>query len=111
MKIPENAIIPDAKLTRYLLVLRSRNDKSQFLARAGFTLENPDALDTALRQIIALNEAIYDRTDEYGIYYQVKGTLLGVNGVNLDIITVLLHRSIDGQFQFITLIPNKEITP
>lgn len=34
MKIPENAIIP-AKLTRYLLVVRPRNDKSKFLAQAG----------------------------------------------------------------------------
>ena len=108
MKIPKNAIIADAKLTRYLLVLRSRSDKSQFLAKAGFTLENANLLDVALRQLISANEAIEDRTDEYGTYYQVKGTLLGINGVNLEIVTIWLHRKIDFKFQFITLIPNKE---
>ncbi|WP_254565631.1 DUF6883 domain-containing protein [Oscillatoria sp. HE19RPO] len=110
MKIPDNAIIPDAKLTRYLLVFHVRNDKSQFLARAGFTLENSERLDAALRQLIASNEAIYDRTDKYGTYYQVKGVLLGVYPVNLDIVSVWLCRKTDGQFQFITLVPNKELT-
>lgn len=108
MKIPEDAIIPDAKLTRYLLVLRPRNDKSKFLAQAGFTAENPEALLNALRQLTRSNDALEDRTDEYGTYYQVKGMLQGVNGMNLNVITIWLQRKIDQQFQFITLIPNKE---
>lgn len=108
MKISEDAIIPDEKLTRYLLVLRERNDKSKFLTQAGFTLENPNLLDAALRELINSHEAIADRTDAYGTYYQVKGTLRGINGVNLDIVSVWLHRKIDLKFQFITLIPNKE---
>ena len=39
MKIPNDAIIPDEKLTRHLLVYKARNDKSKFLAQAGFTLK------------------------------------------------------------------------
>lgn len=66
VKIPKNAIIPDAKLTRYLLLRRSRDDKSKFLAQAGFSLENPEALLLALKQITLLNEAIEDRSDEFG---------------------------------------------
>jgi hypothetical protein len=42
MKIPADATIPDSKLTRYLLVSREQDDKSKFLAQAGFTLTNPD---------------------------------------------------------------------
>ncbi|MEM8809094.1 MAG: DUF6883 domain-containing protein [Cyanobacteria bacterium P01_D01_bin.44] len=108
MNVPENAIIPDAKLSRYLLVQRPRNDKSKFLAQAGFTLENPNALKAALRQLITINDAIEDRTDEYGTYYQVTGKLSGTNDVTLDVLTIWLRRKIDQQFQFITLIPNKE---
>lgn len=108
MKIPEDAIIPDAKLTRYLLLRRSRDDKSKFLAQAGFILENPEALLTALRQITLCNDAIKDRTDEFGAYYQVKGVLQGVNGIDLNVITIWLQRKSDRQFQFITLVPNKE---
>ncbi len=108
MKIPENAIIPDAKLNHYLLVLCRRDDKSKFLAQAGFTAENSEALLAALRQLTRSSDASFDRTDEYGTYYQIEGILQGINGVNLDVVTVWLQRKIDQQFQFITLIPNKE---
>jgi hypothetical protein len=40
MRIPSDAIIPDEKLTKYLLVPRHWDDNSRFLHRAGFTLEN-----------------------------------------------------------------------
>jgi hypothetical protein len=108
VKVPEDAIIPDAKLTRYLLVLRPRSDKSKFLAQAGFTAENPESLLSALRQLTITNDAVEDRTDEYGTYYQVEGVLQGTNGINLNVVTIWLKRKIDQQFQFITLIPNKE---
>ncbi|MBE9079735.1 hypothetical protein IQ241_20980 [Romeria aff. gracilis LEGE 07310] len=109
MKVPDNAIIPDAKMSSYLLVLQPRNDKSKFLAQAGFTQNNVDALADALRQLVATNEAIENRTDEYGTYYQVIGRLSGVNGINLSVVTVWLRRNTDQNFQFITLIPVKEI--
>jgi hypothetical protein len=88
--------------------LRSRNDKSKFLAQAGFSAENPEALLNALRQLINDHDALEKRTDEYGIYYNVKGVLQGVNSINLNVLTVWLQRKIDQQFQFITLIPSKE---
>lgn len=109
MRIPNSAIIPVAKLTRYLLVLRARNDKSKFLAQAGFTPDNYKALEVALRELILLAEASVDRSDEYGTFYQAVGTLQGVNGVNLGITTIWLCRKIDQQYQFVTLVPNKEV--
>jgi hypothetical protein len=44
MRIPEDVIIPLEKLTNYLLVPRPVDDKSKFLAKAGFTLMNPAGL-------------------------------------------------------------------
>ena len=106
MKIPNNAIIPDAKLTKYLLVFRERDDKSKFLAQAGFTLDNPEELKGAIRQLVDTIEAIKDTTNEYGTFYRVEGELMGMNHRNLLVITIWLKR-IDGQFQFITLKPKK----
>jgi hypothetical protein len=106
VRIPEHLIIPDAKITQYLLVLKARNDKSSFLAQAGFTQENPEALRLAIQRQAMDKEAIKERSSEYGIFYQVKGELTGVNGVSLSVITVWLQRQIDGKFQFVTLKPN-----
>jgi hypothetical protein len=99
------------KLTRYLLVYKARNDKSQFLAKAGFTLQNPEALRTALKTLVEANEAVEDISNEYGNFYQVVGIITGANGISLSIITVWLKRQIDGNFQFITLKPRKESRP
>jgi len=60
VNIPADAIIPYDKLTHYLLVYKARNDKSQFLAKAGFTLQNPEALRAALRILVEANEAVED---------------------------------------------------
>ena len=83
MKIPSNAVIPAPKLTQYLLVPRSRDDKSKFLAQGGFTMDTAAELELAIRQLIAENEAVEDRTDRFGTFYEVKGLLKGINGINL----------------------------
>ncbi len=105
MKIPDDAIIPEPKLTKYLLVFKPRNDKSQFLAQAGFTLDSWQILKTAIQQLNQSVEAVADRTDEYGTFYNVRGEILGVNGINLSVVTIWLERKSDGKFQFITLVP------
>jgi hypothetical protein len=106
MRIPEDFIIPDAKITQYLLVPKARNDKSRFLAQAGFTQENPEALKLAIQSQAMDKEAIEEKSNEYGTFYQVEGELIGVNSVSLSVITVWLQRQVDGKFQFVTLKPN-----
>lgn len=108
MKIPDDAVIPEDKITRYLLVLKARNDKSQFLAQAGFTQDNPEALRAAIQLLAHAGGAVEDRSNEYGNFYQVAGELMGVNGVNLPVVTIWLQRRIDAKFQFVTLMPFKE---
>lgn len=88
MKIAEDAIFPEEKLTRYLLLPRQKNDKSRFLAQAGFTRENPDILDKAIRQLIAENDAIPDRHNDYGTFYLVEGELKGPRRGTLAAVTV-----------------------
>ncbi len=88
MKIPDVAVIPEEKLTRYLLVPRLKDDKSKYLAQAGFTQANPEDLLIAIRQLIATNEAVKDNINEYGVFYLVEGNLPGVNNRNLVVVTV-----------------------
>jgi hypothetical protein len=107
VRIPEDLIIPDAKITGYLLVPKPRNDKSKFLSQAGFTPENSEALRLAIQRQALSTEAVEEKTNEYGTFYQVEADLIGVNGTSLLVITVWLERQIDGKFQFVTLKPSK----
>ncbi|WP_019508978.1 DUF6883 domain-containing protein [Pleurocapsa sp. PCC 7319] len=105
MRVPVDAIISQPKLTQYLLVFKPRNDKSQFLAQAGFNLDNWQALEAAIRELNLSAEAFPERTNEYGTFYNVNGKLKGVNGFNLSVVTVWLLRQQDNRFQFVTLKP------
>jgi hypothetical protein len=107
MKIPSDAIIQEQKLTKYLLVFKPRNDKSNYLAQAGFNLNNWQELKIAIRKVTQENEAIEDLTDQYGTYYQVIGELKGVNHYKLRVITVWQQRKADNRFYFITLKPHR----
>lgn len=107
MRIPENAIIPEAKLTRYLLVPKAKNDKSKFLAQAGFIRANPDILRAAIRTLVANSTVAQDSINEYGTFYQAAGLLAAPDGRRLSVVTIWLQRKTDGQFQFITLKPNR----
>ncbi|HEY9697719.1 MAG TPA: hypothetical protein V6D10_10680 [Trichocoleus sp.] len=107
-KIPVNADIPEEKLTRYLLVPRLRDDKSKFLAQAGFTLQNPDALRLAIINLIQAVEAIEDGMNQYGTLYRVTGNFEGVNGRSLTVVTIWIRWNSDNSFHFVTLKPQKE---
>lgn len=78
------------------------------MAQAGFTLDNPEALVNAIRLLIAKGEAIEDRRNEYGVFYQVVGDLTGVNSVTLSVVTIWLQRQVDRKYQFVTFKPYKE---
>ena len=107
MRLPEDVIIPREKLTQYLLVPQVKNDKSKFLAQAGFTQDNPDALDAAIHRLIREHDAVPDREDEYGIFYRVTGVLHGISG-DLDVITIWIYGTKERHYRFITLKPDKE---
>lgn len=106
MRLSGTIIIPEAKLTQYLLVHQEANDKSQFLAQAGFTLANPGHLRQAIMTLIQTHDAIADRQNKYGTYYRVEGPLIGPTGI-LAVVTVWIERTQDGHIQFVTLKPKR----
>ena len=93
VRIPDDAIISEEKLVRYLLAPRRKNDKSGFLAQAGFTSANPDRLEQAIR-----------RQNEYGAFYRVEGVLVGPEGMLLTV-TIWIQQTIEDRYRFVTLKP------
>ncbi len=65
-KLPADATIAKDKLTRYLLLSQARGDKSAFLARAGYTLENADQLLRDLRTQILPLDAVALESNKLG---------------------------------------------
>jgi len=104
MHIPADAVIATDKLTGYLLVTRPLDDKSKFLATAGFTQSNSEILEAAIRNLATAALAEEDCVNEYGIFWRVAGRLQGPTGT-LQVVTVWLQWHLDGRFRFITLNP------
>jgi len=109
MKLPENTLIAAEKLTQYLLVLRKRNDKSRWLAQAGYTLENWQLLEADLRTQILSLDAIPTENTKYGQMYEIRGKLAGPNGRTLVVCTMWMTETATGDTKFITMYPDKEI--
>jgi hypothetical protein len=104
MRIPADAIIPEEKITRYLLVPKASGDKSKYLGRGGFNMANTAALESEIRRLTAQTDAIIDRAKEHGIYCNVTGSLTGPTGTSLSVKLIWLKR-LDGVFSFVTLVP------
>ncbi|MCK4764394.1 MAG: hypothetical protein KAW12_19500 [Candidatus Aminicenantes bacterium] len=108
MKLPENTLIAREKPTRYLLVQKKRNDKSQWLARAGYTLDNWQILETDLRnQILSIDAGPIERTG-YGRLYEINGQLVGPNGKILSVRSIWMTERATGDTKFITMYPARE---
>lgn len=109
MKFPYTTLIAEAKLTQYLLKPLPEDDKSKFLAKAGYTQENWQQLERDLREQILPLEAVLFERSRYGEKYEIRGTLTGPNGVSLRVVTIWMIEFPSRQPKFITLVPDKEI--
>lgn len=108
MKLPPSAIIAESKVTGYLLKWRPEDDKSQFLAQAGYNLEDPDLLVHDIRKQLLPCEAELIEQTEYGPKYLIRGSLAGPNGHTLRVRTVWMIDKASGEARFITLFPERE---
>lgn len=76
MKLSPSSEIARIKARHYLLKRRDEDDKSQFLALAGYTLAHADKLLEDLRNLLN-GEAEFIQATEYGDKYRIRGTLTG----------------------------------
>jgi hypothetical protein len=107
VKLPGNTIIAPEKLTRYLLVQREFDDKSQFLRQAGYTLENWEQLEQDLRLQVLPNDAVLIEQTVYGNIFELRSSLTGPNGQTLFVKTIWMDELRSGVTKFITLYPDK----
>ena len=107
MKLPPDAVIAPAKLNRYLLVPQKHNDKADWLASAGYHLENWPLLRTDLREQILSRDATFLEGTAYGEMYEIIGALKGPNGKVLRVRSIWIIEAITGQTKLVTLFPDK----
>ena len=108
MKLPSDAIIAEEKLTQYLLTWRPRNDKSGYLAQAGYDVSNWETLHADLRHLAANSEAESEGSNPWGEVIAARGDLQGPNGVILRVNTVWIRLAESGETRFVTLYPDKK---
>jgi hypothetical protein len=108
MKLPSDSVISNRKLNEYLLSPRIEDDKSKFLAIAGYTPSHCYKLEADLRDLIGEKDADLTRSTVYGDMYEVKGSLVGPNGKALRVITVWIRLTANRETRFVTLVPDKE---
>lgn len=107
MKLAADSEIASIKITQYLLKLREEDDKSKFLALAGYTEAYADRLLHDLRGLLAADAEFVQATD-YGDKYQIRGILTGPNGQMLRVTSIWMIERATGQTKFVTLYPDKK---
>ena len=107
MKLPPDSHIPLEKLTRYLLIRQKRSDKSAFLARGGYSKDNPERFRDDLRSQILPLDAVSAGSTKFGDFFEIRGVLHGPNGKNLWVKTIWMRENLRETVRFITLLPDK----
>ena len=82
-----------------------KDDKSKFLARIGYTLNNWQLLESDIREQILTQPAVLVETNQYGEKYAIRATLTGRNGLSLNVLTIWMVR--DRLTYFVTLVPDR----
>jgi hypothetical protein len=106
MKLPVDTIIAREKLTDYLLRPRDDHDKSGFLAVAGYTGLDADRLEEAMRVQLLPLEAAPAGVTVYGEKFIVRGSLTGLSGRTLKVLSVWMVEKATGLTKFITPYPD-----
>jgi hypothetical protein len=107
MKLPADTAIARKKLTHFLLAWRDEDDKSAFLAKAGYLPDNAGELEKDLRsQLLPLDAEFLDH-GEYGEKYVIRGRLKGPNGRRLRVVSIWMIENTGGAAKFVTLYPDK----
>lgn len=108
MRLNQNAEISNEKLTKYLLAPEKRNDKSKWLAQAGYVRENWSILKDHLRRKVLPKNARLVEDTEYGKMVEIRANLKGPNGQVLPVRTIWMADQATGTAKFITMYPDRK---
>ena len=108
VKLPADTVIAPEKVTKYLLVGHARGDKAAFLAKAGYTIANPEQLLDDLRRQVLSQEAVPLQRTKFGQLYEIRTLLTGPNRSALRIRSIWIREHLSGVTKFITLVPDRK---
>lgn len=107
MRIPSNLFIHDPKITNYLLVYQPKDDKSEYLALAGYSQENWQILKRDIMEAVEGAEVAEVTPTGWGTRFKVKNQWYGPNGRLVKVITIWQQDEESDTIKFITLYPDK----
>lgn len=87
MRMPLGLIIQDQKLTEYLLTYQEKNDKSQYLALAGYSHRNWRTLKRDILNAVEGAEIIEVTPTDWGSRFKVQSRWNGPNGQLIKVIS------------------------
>lgn len=105
----DQAIVPEAKITRYLLDLTSPKGKSRavFFRTFGFTIEQWQVMADALKQHAADYEVASTVTSDHGTRYVIEEALITPDGRNPQVRAVWMIREDETEPGFVSAYPLK----
>lgn len=109
MRLPKDALISDEKLTKYILAPKKRNDKSKWLAKAGYAPETWSILKDDLRRQVLPKSASLVETTDYGKMYEIRARLKGPSGHTLSVCTIWMVEKATQTAKFITMYPDRKV--
>jgi hypothetical protein len=94
VKLPaaDRAVVDERKVREYLLSHSHPigRFKAAFFARAGFRAENWHEFASAVRDLALRGDAVRGEPSEYGSKYLISGTIMGPQGIKLEVTAVWL---------------------
>jgi hypothetical protein len=109
MQISSRLVIQDQKITQYLLIFQEKDDKSQFLANAGYTLQNWEQLKADILCFVPDSEILATVETPWGLRYRVRSQWQGANGRSIAVISIWQDDRDADVLRFVTLYPDKSI--
>jgi len=105
----DKAIIPEKKITGYLLSASHPTGKSKagFFIKAGFSLNDYFVVQEQLKNIPLKNQVSSFEESEYGIKYTVDGELQNKNNKTYNIRTIWIIEKNENYPKFVTAFPKK----
>jgi hypothetical protein len=107
MRIPSNLLIQDQKIANYLLVYQPKDDKSEYLAIAGYSQENWQILKRDIMEAVEGAEVAEVTSTGWGTRFKVKIQWYGPNNRLVKVVTIWQQDEASETVKFITLYPDK----
>lgn len=107
MEMPSGLLIQEKKLTKYLLVYQAKDDKSEFLALAGYSLQNWQTLKQDILNAVEGAEIAEIVPTDWGTRFKVKSQWNGINGQLIRVFTIWQQDESSDTIRLVTLYPNK----